>query len=79
MLFAQVEGAHSLTIFGYDWLWCRVLHPGQFLFWTVLFTCLLLGHVYFFFVLFAYFLDMVSCFFLVFIYVCTDGLGDTLI
>ena len=85
MLFVQFGGAHLLTIFGYDWFWCRVLHPGQFLFRTVLFTCLLLGHVYFYFVLFifsfsfVYFLDMVSCFVLGFIYVCTYGVRDTFI
>ena len=59
MLIAKFEGAHLLTIFAYDWLWCRVLHPMQFLFLTVLFACLLLRHVYLCFVLFVYFLDMV--------------------
>ena len=79
MLVAKLGGAHLLTIFYCDWLWCCVLHPGQFLFLTVLLAYLLLGHVYFCFVLFVYFLDMVSCSILVFIYVCTYGVGDTLI
>ena len=79
VLVAKFGGAHLLIIFGYDWLWYCVFHPRQFLFLTVLFARFLLGHVYFCFVLFVYFLDMVSCFVLVFIYVCTYGVGDTLI
>ena len=56
MLFAKFGGAPLLTLFG--WLWCHVLHLGQFLFWTISFACFLLGHVYlllcfsFFFLLF---------------------------